>query len=82
MKTSVEISMYPLDENFGTPILKFIKHLQQYDNLLVQTNTMSTQIFGNYDEIMMALTKEMKISFEEKEAVVMVVKIANLDLRS
>jgi len=80
MKASVEISMYPLNAEYGTPILKFIKRLNQHEGLTVQTNNMSTQIFGEYDLLMAALTKEMKHSFEKGETVVMVMKVANLDL--
>lgn len=80
MKASIEISMYPLKESYETPILKFIERLNKNDNLEVKTNTMSTQIFGDYDEIMTTLTREMKRSFEEEKAVVMVLKIINMDL--
>ena len=82
MQASIEISMYPLDENYGTPILDFIHRLKQYDSLLVKSNTMSTQVFGEYDELMGILQKEMKTSFENKETVVMVMKVVNADLRS
>lgn len=82
MQVSIEISMYPLDENYGTPILDFIHRLKQYDTLLVKSNTMSTQIFGEYDELMRIVQKEMKTSFENNETVVMVMKVVNADLRS
>ncbi len=80
MKASVEISMYPLDSEYGTAILKFIKRLREYDELIVQTNSMSTQIFGEYDLLMAALIKEMKQSFAEEKAAVVVVKAVNMDL--
>lgn len=75
MKTSVEISMYPLSPEYETPILDFIKRLNTYPNLKIETNTMSTQIFGDYDDIMTALNKEMKVSLEQGEATVMVMKV-------
>jgi len=81
MKASVEISMYPLDAEYGTPILDFIQRLKQHSSLLVQSNTMSTQVFGEYDELMTILQQEMKTSFEQGEAVVMVMKVVNMDLR-
>ncbi|HHM20818.1 MAG TPA: hypothetical protein ENJ20_02235 [Bacteroidetes bacterium] len=81
MKASVEISMYPLTEAFGTPILQFIGRLRQYEGLTVQSNNISTQVFGEYDEVMEALTSEMKGVFEEEKTVVMVMKVLNLDLR-
>lgn len=81
MKTSVEISMYPLNREYGTPILKFIERLRQHEELEVQSNNMSTQIFGEFDKLMSILTKEMKQSFQEEDTVVMVMKVVNLDLR-
>lgn len=81
MKASVEISMYPLDSDYGTPILKFINRLRQHEELSVHTNNISTQVFGEYDYLMAALNKEMKQSFLENEAVVMVMKVINMDLK-
>ena len=80
MKASIEISMYPLDNQYGTSILNFIQRLKMHPELTVQSNNMSTQIFGDYDHLMAALTLEMKTSFEEEKAVVMVMKAVNLDL--
>ena len=80
MKASVEISMYPLDAEYGTPILRFIERLRKHEGLTVQTNNMSTQVFGEYDQLMRALTQEMKKSFEEENAVVMVMKVVNMNL--
>lgn len=80
MKASVDISMYPLDENYGTAILQFLKRIKKHEGLTLKTNTMSTQIFGEYDHLMKVLTNEMKTAFEDDKAVVMVMKIVNLDL--
>lgn len=80
MKASLEISMYPLDASYEGPILDFIRRLNTYPTLTVQTNTMSTQVFGNYDELMAALTREVKQSFAEHPAIVMVLKLINADL--
>ena len=81
MRASVEISMYPLTKEYGTPILQFIQRLKAYPELEVRVNTMSSQIFGEYDELMSILTKEMKTSFAEGLDTLMVMKVANLDLR-
>jgi uncharacterized protein YqgV (UPF0045/DUF77 family) len=80
MKTSVDISYYPLHEEFIPPILDFIKRLNAYENLTVQTNGMSTQVFGLYEEVMAALTKEIGKSFELPHSV-FVLKIVNADLQ-
>ncbi len=80
MKASIDISMYPLEKNYGTPILEFLESLKTHSSFLVQTNTMSTQIFGDYDELMEVLTREMKTTFLKEDAVVMVLKVFNEDL--
>lgn len=80
MKASLEISMYPLSrQNYDQPIEDFIHRMQQYKNLEVRVNMMSTQIFGEYEELMSALTQEMKTSFEREPAAIMVMKLLNLD---
>ena len=80
MKASIEISMYPLNLEYGTYILKFIERLNQYSELTIQTNSMSSQIFGDYDSMMAILTREMKTSFKENKEVVMVMKVIGMDL--
>ena len=80
MKASIEISMYPLVPEYEQPILQFIERLHQYSELTIQTNTMSTQIFGDYDQMMMIVNKEMKQSFIENKATVMVMKVIGMDL--
>ncbi|MFK8102105.1 MAG: YkoF family thiamine/hydroxymethylpyrimidine-binding protein [Saprospiraceae bacterium] len=80
MQISVEISMYPLDAEYEKSILAFIQHLRTYPNIKVETNVLSTQIFGAYDEVFTILQKEIKRAFEDNERVVMVSKIVNLGL--
>lgn len=81
MKTSVEISYYPLKEEYVPPIRSFIDRLNTYDRLVVKTDGMSTQLFGNYSEVMIALTNEIKKSFEVPHSV-FVIKIVNADLNT
>ena len=80
MNISIEISMYPLAQQYEAPILQFIKKMNQYPELQVTTNTMSTQIFGPYDLVMRALTPEIKTAFMAKTTTIMVMKIINADL--
>ena len=46
VSVSVDISLYPLKENFIAPIDDFIASLQKYENIEVRTNSSSTQLFG------------------------------------
>ncbi len=79
MKTSVEISYYPLNEEYIPPIRAFIDRMNTYEGLVVRTNGMSTQIFGEYRKVMGALTREIRHSFDHPHSV-FVMKIINADL--
>jgi uncharacterized protein YqgV (UPF0045/DUF77 family) len=79
MKTSVEISYYPLRPEFVTPILDFIKRLKEHKDIEAVTNGMSTQVFGEYKAVMSALTAEIEKSFELPHSV-FILKIVNADL--
>ena len=79
MKISVEVSYYPLNTEFIPHIKKFIDRLNLNKNIVVLTNNMSTQIFGEYDEVFNTIQKEIKKSFELPHSV-FVMKIINADL--
>jgi len=57
IRVAVDISLYPLDKNFIPPISDFISRLNEHSSLTVITNTMSTQIKGEYDVVMGILNK-------------------------
>ncbi len=79
MKISVDISYYPLKDEFIPPILDFIDRMNRYESLTVQTNGMSSQVFGEYFEVMKALTHEIHQSFELPHSV-FILKVINADL--
>ena len=81
MKLSVEISKYPLANDYKAPIQAFIDLLAQQTDLHIVTNTMSTQIFGDYDTVMHALQKCMKWSMQTYGKLVFVCKFIPGDLR-
>ena len=81
MEISVEISKYPLTEvDYVAAIKDFIDRINQYSEIKVRTNVMSTQLFGNYHLVMSALTKELKVSFEQYGTVVFACKFIPDDL--
>lgn len=80
MKLSVEISKYPLHQDYIPFIQGFIDRLNEYDNLKVITNTLSTQIFGDYDLVMHVLNTEIKRSYEEFGKAIFVCKFLSGDL--
>lgn len=81
MKLSVEISKYPLTSDYIEPIQWFIDELNKEQQMLVLTNTMSTQLFGDYDVVMAALQRCIRWSFERYGKVVFVCKFLHGDLR-
>jgi uncharacterized protein YqgV (UPF0045/DUF77 family) len=80
MKLSVEISKYPLHQDYIPFIKGFIERLNQHPDLEVITNTMSTQVFGDYDIVMNAVTQEIKRSHQEFGKAVFVCKFIGGDL--
>ena len=80
MDCSVEISMYPLKEEFKPSIISFIKNLQKHPFIKVDTNGMSTQVFGNYKRVMQAINTEMENTFLNENSVVFTIKVINSDL--
>lgn len=80
MQLSIEISNYPLNEQYIEPIKDVITRLCANGDVTSSCNTMSTQIFGEYDVVMALLTQEMKQSFEQFGTMIFVVKFINADL--
>lgn len=81
MQLSVEISLYPLKDGYIPDIKGFIQKLEQYDDLWVKPNKMSTQICGEFDRVMSILQTEMKASYQEQYKAVFVCKFLNSDIR-
>jgi uncharacterized protein YqgV (UPF0045/DUF77 family) len=77
MKVAVDVSLYPFQEDLIPPIRDVIARLNSYDSLYVSTNSMSTQIRGEYDDVMAAITTEFKATFEQLPKAVFVMKILN-----
>jgi uncharacterized protein YqgV (UPF0045/DUF77 family) len=80
MLCSVEISMYPLKEDYKPSIITFIKNLRKYPLVKLNTNGMSTQVFGEYKMVMNALNTEMEKTFINKNLVVFNLKVINSHL--
>lgn len=81
MELSVEISKYPLADDYIPAIKDFIERLENTKGLSVVGNTMSTQVFGDYDLVMDTLKAEIQYSYEQFGKAIFVCKFigANLD---
>lgn len=80
MKVSIEISLYPLDQNYIPPIQDFIDRLNSYKELKVIGNTMSTQVYGDYEQVLTIVNKEMQKTHQETPKAAFVMKVLNGDL--
>lgn len=74
MKMTVELSMYPFQENYRDLIGDFIDQLNQYPDLTITTCATSTMIFAEYSLVMKALTELFQWSFETHGKAVFVAK--------
>jgi uncharacterized protein YqgV (UPF0045/DUF77 family) len=75
MYVAVELSLYPLADEFIPPILDFIERLRARPGLAVVTNSMSTQVSGEFEAVFDALRAEMGCSFEDNRRAVFVMKV-------
>lgn len=75
MDIAVEISLYPLDADYIPPIQDFIDRLNTHEGLKIVTNSMSTQVFGEYSRVMQALNTELRGTFETREKAVFAMKV-------
>jgi uncharacterized protein YqgV (UPF0045/DUF77 family) len=75
VRTAVEISMYPLAGDYRPLIQAFIDRLNTYPELLIETNTLSTQIWGELTRVMAILGEEMGRSAAQGPQPVFVMKV-------
>ena len=79
MRISVDISLYPLTENYVEPILAFINTLEANPKLVIKRNSLSTQVFGEYRDVMAAMNSEIEAVFAELPHSVFVLKLVGTD---
>ncbi|MBC3765103.1 hypothetical protein [Neptunicella marina] len=79
MKLIAEISLYPLNQQYITPIKRFIERLNQYPELTIDTGRTSTVVEGEYISTMRILAEEMQRSHQEIGQASFVCKFLNGD---
>ncbi|MEM0931867.1 MAG: YkoF family thiamine/hydroxymethylpyrimidine-binding protein [Bacteroidota bacterium] len=78
MEISVELTLTPLQDDFEPAIIHFIKKLRA-SGLTVLENPLSTQVYGEYHQVMTVLQSEIKETFENLEHVVLQMKVVKSD---
>lgn len=74
MQISVDLTLSPLQDDYETHIIEFIKVLRA-SKFKVLENPLSTQIFGEMNELMSFLTEAIETSFENTDISVLTMKI-------
>lgn len=69
MIVALEISLYPLSDNFEKPVDTFLALLSVNKNISIELGKMSSVITGELSEIMKTLTVSMEKVFTESPAV-------------
>ena len=75
MRAAVDISMYPLAADYRAAIQAFIDRLNSHPGLLVRTNALATQIWGDLDHVMAVLSQEMARAASGDAQLVFVMKV-------
>ncbi len=79
MKISVELTLSPLQDDFEDHVINFIKKMRT-SGLRVKETPLSTQVYGDYDEVMSVLNSEVKSAFEAIDSGLIHIKIVKSDL--
>lgn len=80
MKISIELSLYPLDDQFLPIIQDIVERLNADQRINCYTNTMSTQFFGELTDAMAVLQETISYSFATYGKQVFVAKFLNSDV--
>lgn len=72
--------MYPLSDGYKEEVKSFLRDLNQHSNIEVITNGVSTQVFGEYDDVMNAFQSSLKKSLKGETPIAVISKVINSHL--
>ncbi len=75
MEITLDISMYPLREDYEKQILEFISKLEANPNFALKVNALSTQIQGDQKVVMDAVNKAIAEVYERGMRATFVMKV-------
>jgi len=75
VKLTAELSLYPLQEAYIEIITAFIDSARKHSGITVVTNAMSTQVCGDYDQVMALIGQELLASYNRFGKQVLVCKL-------
>ncbi|MBE2247339.1 MAG: hypothetical protein IAE67_08775 [Candidatus Competibacteraceae bacterium] len=77
MIITIEISHYPLADDYEEPIMDFINRMKEHTDITMRTNATSTHLRGEISVLMPALQQEMETSFTVYGKGIFVMKVLN-----
>lgn len=80
MKITLDISMYPLREDYETQILNFIEFIKTNSKFEMRVNALSTQLQGEQKEVMDTVNEAINEVYKEGMRAVFVLKILPGDI--
>lgn len=80
LSTSIEVSMYPLRDEFIPHIDRFLEIVHQTKGLHIETNVMSTQVFGPFDLAFDTVQSAIKQIYADGGQFPFVIKVLNGDV--
>lgn len=80
MKIALEISMYAMTEKYETEVESFLEKLHENKDLTIRVNTLSTQVYGEFDRVMSAVQSSIKAAFDKRTKSSFVMKVLPGDL--
>jgi uncharacterized protein YqgV (UPF0045/DUF77 family) len=80
MILTAELTLYPLNDDYLRVITTFIERLNAREGLTVVTNAMSTQLRGDHDAVMSAVSDTLRESAERFGAQALVCKFLPMAL--
>ena len=82
MQLSVDISMYPLQEDYKTKIKAFLENINtNAEGVEIRTSNMSTRLFGDFQAVTDLLNAAMLESMQRYGKIVFVCKFIQGDAR-
>jgi hypothetical protein len=81
MQASIDISLYPLSDDYMPAVADFISRISAYPGVTVLRNDLSTQLIGDFATLMDLLKVEIRASWQTWGKGVFVIKFLAGDLQ-
>ena len=69
MTTTIDISLYPLNNDYPSSVLAFLEKLKSIPGIEIHTNGMSTHLIGPFDQLWPALGLLMEAEMLQEDCV-------------